>query len=146
MSEPTNSPTLIAYKIHDYPSMPIVPADVQRDWMNRTNERFAYRCLPLNIANQHGWFLLNTHKIRCVWNGRDTHDAVTIICKAGPRETPCPAISHFGSASSPSTSTISFARRRATTSGAAARQTFRKTASSPWKASSKPTGPSRRSP
>jgi hypothetical protein len=91
------SPTLIAYKIHDYASMPIVPAAVARDWMDRTGERFAYRCLPLNIANQHGWFLLNTHKIRCVWNGRDAHDAVTIICKAGPKNAPCPAISHFGS-------------------------------------------------
>jgi hypothetical protein len=96
-TQPAAQPSLIAYKIHDYPSMPIVPADVQRDWMSKTNERFAYRCLPLNIANQHGWFLLSTHKIRCVWNGRDAHDAVTIICKAGPRETPCPAISHFGS-------------------------------------------------
>ena len=93
----SESPTLTAYKIHDYPSMPIVPAAVQRQWMDQTNDRFAYRCLPLNIANQHGWFLLNTHKIRCVWNGRDAHDAVTIICKGGPRQSPCPAISHFGS-------------------------------------------------
>lgn len=31
------------------------PARLQRDWMDSTQERYAYRCLPLNIANQHGW-------------------------------------------------------------------------------------------
>src|SRR5439155_21136436 len=89
-------PRLIAYRVHDYPSMQIVPAPTARDWMDRTHERFAYRCLPLNIANQHGWWLLNTHRIKAVWNGRDDKDAVSIVCKAGPKTSPCPAESHFG--------------------------------------------------
>ena len=29
-------------------------APVERDWMEATNQRFAYRCLPLNIANAYG--------------------------------------------------------------------------------------------
>jgi hypothetical protein len=97
MSDQNANPKLIAYRVYDYPSMAIVPARVEREWMSRTHEKFAYRCLPLNIANQHGWFLLNTHKIRAVWNGKDDKDAVTVICKAGPRNAPCPAESHFGS-------------------------------------------------
>ena len=64
------NPKLIAYRIHKYPSMPIVPATSQRRWMDRTSERFAYRCLPLLIANQHGWFVLNVHKVRVVWDGQ----------------------------------------------------------------------------
>jgi len=27
--------------------------------MDDTNGEFAYRCLPLNIANAHGWIILN---------------------------------------------------------------------------------------
>lgn len=89
-------PTLIAYRIHKYPSLPIVPATSQRHWMDQTGERFAYRCLPLLIANQNGWFILNVHKIRAVWTGGPREDGVKIICKGGPRDTPCPAVSHFG--------------------------------------------------
>jgi len=87
---------LIAYRIHNAPSMPIVPASLYRTWMNQTNERFAYRCLPLTIANQHGWFILNTHKLRVVWNGGSALDDLKIIIKAGPRNAAIPAVSHFG--------------------------------------------------
>jgi hypothetical protein len=87
---------LTAYRIHNYPSMQIVPAPVAREWMDLTHDRFAYRCLPLLIANQSGWLLLNTHKLRAVWNGKPDPDSVTIIPKKGPSNAPCPAVSHFG--------------------------------------------------
>ena len=35
------------------------PAPPTRQWMDETSEAFAYRCLPLNIANAHGWELLS---------------------------------------------------------------------------------------
>jgi hypothetical protein len=87
---------LIAYRIHPYPSMPIVPAPSQRQWMNETHERFAYRCLPLLIANQSGWLILNVHKIRVAWNGGPKANALTIKLLGGPQHTPCPVTSHFG--------------------------------------------------
>ena len=31
------------------------PAPLERDWMDASGERFAYRCLPLSIANAYGW-------------------------------------------------------------------------------------------
>jgi len=31
----------------------------QRDWMDSTQNKFAYRCLPLTIANQTGWWVYN---------------------------------------------------------------------------------------
>jgi hypothetical protein len=88
--------TLIAYRIHKYPSMPIVPAAAMRDWMDKTHDRFAYRCLPLLIANQNGWFIVNTHRIRCVWNGGPRDKDLSVIDRGGPPGTPCPAESHFG--------------------------------------------------
>ena len=30
----------------------------KRSWMDQSPEAFAYRCLPLNIANAHGWEIL----------------------------------------------------------------------------------------
>ncbi len=44
-------------------------ADWQRDWMNATPNRHAYRCLPLTIANQTGWWIKNPVGFTAVWNG-----------------------------------------------------------------------------
>lgn len=45
-------------------------ADWQRDWMNATPFRYAYRCLPLTIANQTGWWIKNPVSFTATWNGR----------------------------------------------------------------------------
>ena len=60
--------------------------------MDDTPDRFAYRCLPLNIANAHGWEILCPTGFSALWDGRKTNDAVRIKCKAGT----APAVSHFG--------------------------------------------------
>ena len=44
-------------------------ADWQRDWMNATPHRFAYRCLPLTIANQTGWWIRNPVGFTATWRG-----------------------------------------------------------------------------
>lgn len=46
--------------------------------MDDTPDRFAYRCLPLNIANAHGWELLNPRGFEAEWDGGSGVDAVTI--------------------------------------------------------------------
>ncbi len=46
--------------------------------MDDTPDSFAYRCLPLNIANAHGWEVLNPHGLEAIWNGGRGADAVTI--------------------------------------------------------------------
>lgn len=56
----------------------IRPAPVRRDWMDGTPESFAYRCLPLNIANAHGWELLNPCAFDACWNGQADTGAITI--------------------------------------------------------------------
>jgi hypothetical protein len=44
-------------------------ADWRRDWMDETPSRFAYRCLPLTIANQTGWWIKNPVGFTANWNG-----------------------------------------------------------------------------
>ena len=43
-------------------------ADWQRDWMNATPNRHAYRCLPLTIVNQTGWWVKNPVGFTATWN------------------------------------------------------------------------------
>lgn len=49
-----------------------------RDWMDKTGESFAYRCLPLNIANAHGWGFHLKHDFVVHWDGTTGTEAVTI--------------------------------------------------------------------
>jgi len=41
----------------------------QREWMDATPSHHAYRCLPLTIANQTGWWVRNPVGFTAVWNG-----------------------------------------------------------------------------
>jgi Family of unknown function (DUF6065) len=67
---------LICYRLSDDPPA-IVPAPLERDWMEATGG-FAYRCLPLNIANAHGWLILNDAPFIAQWSGGNGLDAVTV--------------------------------------------------------------------
>ncbi len=44
-------------------------AEWQRDWMDTTPSRFAYRCLPLTIANQTGLWIKNPVGFTATWRG-----------------------------------------------------------------------------
>ncbi len=44
-------------------------ADWRRDWMDATANKFAYRCLPLTIANQTGWMVNNPVGFVATWDG-----------------------------------------------------------------------------
>ncbi|HMK80293.1 MAG TPA: DUF6065 family protein [Xanthobacteraceae bacterium] len=70
------------------------PAPVERDWMDQTPDRFAYRCLPLNIANALGWELLCPTGFTARWNGQPGLDSIEVVPDRGTRP---PAVSHFGS-------------------------------------------------
>jgi hypothetical protein len=80
----------------DAPVAQIVPASRWRHWMNATPDRMANRCLPLLMANQAGWVLLNPAPFTATWDGGDTPSALTIEY---PRDAPDRAhiaASHFG--------------------------------------------------
>lgn len=44
-------------------------ASSRRDWMDSSPESYAYRCLPLAIANAHGWEILAPCGFEAYWNG-----------------------------------------------------------------------------
>lgn len=60
---------IIAYEIFAQTDMPLTPAPINRKWMDETQERFAYRCLPLTLANQAGWVIGNPTGFTVYWNG-----------------------------------------------------------------------------
>jgi hypothetical protein len=61
--------------------------------MDGTRHSFAYRCLPLNIANAHGWELLSPTGFSAVWDGGAGLDSVKVTGDSGDANLP---ISHFG--------------------------------------------------
>lgn len=84
---------LTCYAIHAEPPR-MRPAPATRDWMDGTPQSYAYRCLPLNIANAHGWEILCRSGFSAIWDGGPGKEAITIIPDPG---TVAPAITHFGS-------------------------------------------------
>jgi hypothetical protein len=73
----------------------IRPAPATRPWMDATPESFAYRCLPLNIANAHGWEVLSPCGFEAVWDGGTSIRAVTIRLDPGASAERAP-VSLFG--------------------------------------------------
>lgn len=86
---------IIAYRLNHQMEMPIIRAPQERTWMDNTRMRFAYRCLPLLIANQHGWWILNDRTFSAVWNGGEELDAIRLHFDGG-EVVPHSAMTHFG--------------------------------------------------
>lgn len=61
---------ITAYEVIEDP-MPLQSAERTRQWMEDTVDRFAYRCLPLAIANQVGWDILSPVAFTAKWNGKE---------------------------------------------------------------------------
>jgi len=72
---------------------PIRPAVAGREWMDRTGDRFAYRCLPLTIANTHGWEILCPVSFEAYWNGGKRPKDLKVVYGG---KTSSIAVSHFG--------------------------------------------------
>jgi hypothetical protein len=71
------------------------PAPPDRDWMDATNVQYAYRCLPLAIANAHGWEILCPAAFEAEWTGSNQIDGVRITPLDRFGDYP-PVMSHFG--------------------------------------------------
>ena len=54
------------------------PNSPTREWMDKTGDSFAYRCLPLNVANAHGWSFHLPFGFSVHWNGSNMPDGLTI--------------------------------------------------------------------
>jgi hypothetical protein len=90
------APSLVAYPTSRQLHMEIVPAPRWRDWINAMDERWANRCLPLLIANQAGWALLNPVGFEAVWDGRPSREGIRLEFDGDDPPHPIPVESHFG--------------------------------------------------
>ena len=85
---------LTCYQIHaDAPRL--VPGRSDRQWMDATDKRFAYRCLPLSIANSMGWEIVTPSRVIAEWNGKPGFSdiAITVDDRWAHDRLAC---SHFG--------------------------------------------------
>ncbi|HWA59979.1 MAG TPA: DUF6065 family protein [Caulobacteraceae bacterium] len=73
----------------------LVPAKQDREWMDQTPEHFAYRCIPLSIANASGWELILPFSFEAAWYGGQGMD--TIQFRSGDHRVQHMVTSHFGS-------------------------------------------------
>lgn len=89
-----DAPFLDVYAMHDDPPE-LSPGRPKRDWMDATGERYAYRCLPLTIANTTGWELRCPFKLHIDWDGGDGNEALTISSPFRGADVPRLAVSHF---------------------------------------------------
>lgn len=71
-------------KVKGHP-VKIEQTKIQRDWMDATNEKHAYKCFPISQANTIGWSISFLHDIEFIWDGiSDTSDDhVTILKDSG---------------------------------------------------------------
>jgi hypothetical protein len=60
---------LYAYELHQAADMPLSTAPIDRVWMDAAPQRAPYRCLPLAIANQAGWWIPCPVSFTAVWDG-----------------------------------------------------------------------------
>lgn len=81
------------YKMGEAELWSLVVATSLRNWMEQ-QQRFAYRCLPMKVANEQGWFILCPTDIELIWNGGpDPSDLQVVLAD----NTYCGSIkSHFG--------------------------------------------------
>src|SRR5437868_4260857 len=98
MSEPQHpEQPFIAYELHPAVNpageIPLEPAPIGREWMDKSHVRFPYRCLPLVIANQAGWVLRCPTAFRAYWYGGPNKEDVEIRFL---RYSDNRIVSHFG--------------------------------------------------
>jgi len=91
---PPDDDKLYAYQTADEPDMAISRAPIERDWMDFTDRKLAYRCLPLVIANQSGWTISNPADFTLLWNGGDQPEDLQL--DFSPNEPHPRVLSHFG--------------------------------------------------
>jgi len=89
-----NDGQIVAWETHAQTDMTIEPAPIARDWMSQSDRRFAYRCLPLVIANQAGWVIGCPADFSVRWNGGESDNSLRIRFAHGREDGRI--VSHFG--------------------------------------------------
>lgn len=74
----------------------IEPLDLRRSWMDDTIDNFAYKCLPLKIANRYGWVVNSPVDFSVSWYGGIEPINVEVMSD-DPKFDNERIITHFGS-------------------------------------------------
>ncbi len=74
----------------------IEPASATRQWMDETQQRFAYKCLPIVMANQAGWVVRIPGGVRATWKGGDGMGEMKIQVVGGPDHFKNQVVGTFG--------------------------------------------------
>jgi hypothetical protein len=83
---------LTCYALNEF-APKLIAARPQRQWMDEFGDRHPYRCLPLSIANAHGWEALCPGPIEIEWNGGPSVDDLVVrALKPLPGDQP---VDHF---------------------------------------------------
>ena len=83
---------LTCYTMNNLP-LEVVAAPSERDWIAKTQDQFARRCLPLIIANAHGWQILAQDSCDAIWNGGNYQTDIELKTGSG---TDANISTHFG--------------------------------------------------
>src|SRR6476646_3307515 len=84
--DPLPKNSLTAYRIHHIArgAFPVIkPAAADRWWMDVTFTGWPKRCLPLRLANQLGWCILNEQPFEAEWSGRNGLDSIRFVNGVG---------------------------------------------------------------
>ena len=88
---------LTAYEVSSTANWIMEPAGGKREWMDATPDKFAYRCLPLVMANQAGWVLRCPLNFSARWNGGSQGSDTKVTFPDGEGPNAGQIRSHFGS-------------------------------------------------
>lgn len=89
------APTFIAYALEGAAPVRIVRAPRARGWIDAFPRRFTAQCLPLMVANQSAWWLLNPTAFQVTWDGREAPNALHVEGTGGATA-PRNVVSRFG--------------------------------------------------
>ncbi len=87
---------LTAYRVSTTDHWTISPAPAKRDWMDQTRDKFAYRCLPLVMANHAGWIITSPLSVMATWDGSKPASGLKLQFPEGEGKNAKQINSHFG--------------------------------------------------
>ncbi|MGI9515137.1 MAG: DUF6065 family protein [Anderseniella sp.] len=83
---------LICYSLEGK-QIDVQAASAERSWIDDTRDQFAKRCLPLMVANAHGWQIRLIDGCRLKWNGGNLPGSLKVETDSGTDDV---VVSHFG--------------------------------------------------
>ncbi|MFI5015043.1 MAG: DUF6065 family protein [Hyphomicrobiales bacterium] len=89
------TPDLICYRTEADPPK-LLPGRPDRQWMDLTDQRYAYRCIPLSIANATGWEIVLPCSFSATWTGGALTTDIQIRPIGAVASLDARVISHFG--------------------------------------------------